>query len=520
MGEQGVASRSALDAMQYNPANLAFADGIAVSVFRSPSSLWTIDQPLESFNVTVGLGQIGSVGIEYTYRNLGSMTTTTVENPGAENLVYLYERSIAGGYALALSDELAIGAQLRYALYTYFSPTFDGFLFSAGLSYKPAMFSNRLSAGLSFMNFGARIEGQPLLRIADGRTVAFSDSPPSQINLGIEGSPVANDFFDVDLSLGAKKPLDKRRGWRDYEAQSSFKSLFNDWDDFPEDVTGQIGLGFLWHPIYVGSGVSFFQEMYLGFVSTGPKDIYNSFYTHGFKVGLEARGIQATAGYAGRWQNNQAGSYSSWQFPWETFQFTLDTDMSLFRQESEEQLVERSLQGTILSGGYAYGIPVGRMKETAYWGRKSLYLKNHEWSVEADFYVNEHSAILSSFRYARMTNNTVPIYSSLAVSVDFGIETISLESGFRYHPIELFHPFFVQALLGVIRMNPVEAYSSPRYTYKSFDEVAIGCAVPVINGIILMPKIALKTIFMEIIPYGRIGGYNQFQFGMNVGYKL
>jgi hypothetical protein len=106
--------------------------------------------------------------------------------------------------------------------------------------------------------------------------------------------------------------------------------------------------------------------------------------------------------------------------------------------------------------------------------------------------------------------------------LDMGIETFSLESGFRYHPIDLFHPLFVQVSLGVIRMNPVFESTSPRYFYKTFDRAIVGCLFPVLNtGIIVMPKIGLTTMFMQEYTNGsRLGGYNQFEFGLNAGYKL
>jgi hypothetical protein len=378
LGEQGVALRSAVEAMQYNPANLIYAKGIECSFFRNPWNLLGLNIPLTSLAVAGKLGNRGSLGVEYTYWNFGDFKITTPANPEGSEVFHYYERSLAGGYALPLSEEIAIGAQLRYAWEPIpHQKTVDHLLFSAGISYKPEIFSNRLSAGLSFINFGTRIEYESRVDTLNGRPVSTvpSDPLPSQINIGLEGLAVANKFFDVSVALGVTKPLDKRGGPPDYAAQSSFKSLFNDWTDFPRDATAQVGLGYLWHPIYLGGGVSFCQDMYVGYFSVGPKDIYNSFYTHGFKVSVEAYGVSANVGYAGRWHNNNAGSYLPWEFPWESFQFGLSTDISVFGKRTEGSTLETRPHETILSAGYSYGLVVGKMKESKIGGAKLSFLK-------------------------------------------------------------------------------------------------------------------------------------------------
>jgi len=102
------------------------------------------------------------------------------------------------------------------------------------------------------------------------------------------------------------------------------------------------------------------------------------------------------------------------------------------------------------------------------------------------------------------------------------METMSLESGFRYHPVNAFHPLFVQASLGIIRLNPVYEYTTPKYFYKSFDRVAAGFLVPVKDlNIVVMPAVGLRTIFMESPFNGnRLSGYNQVEVGLHAGYSF
>jgi hypothetical protein len=532
LGEQGVASRNAADAMQYNPAILTYTDKVSISFFRNPFNLmgWA-NYPLTSVNVSGNLGKGGSLGFEYTTFDMGDVPITTAEYPeGTGESLHLYERSVALGYAIPLNDNLSIGAQLRYAwMPDSFTEKLQHLLFSAGINYTPAISLNRLNIGLSFMNFGTAIKQSANLMMPDGQSVEhdYYIAPPAQINLGINGQAVTNKFFDLSLSVGVTKPIIRYDDPPDNQAQSSFNALFTDWNDCPNDMTVQIGLNYAFHPIYIGAGISFFQEMYLGYYSTGPKNIYQSFYTHGFDIGLTGRGFKAAIGYAGRWHNNNIENYLIWSFPWETFQFTLSTDMEAFGKGNF--VPNNLLKGIILSGGYSFGGVIGRMNKTSYGGVDISFASNSNWSLESDFYINDNSAIISALSYSRMTETfsmpNLPYFPVLGFQRSFifdtGIETVSLESGYRYHPIDNFHPLFLQISLGVIRMNPVVENTSPRYFYKAYDKISAGVVIPIMDsGFIVMPQIGLRTIFMEIPNTSLLGGYNQFEFGLNLGYRF
>lgn len=530
LGEQGVASRSALDAMQYNPAALVYSDSLSISYFRNPLYKWGLSMPISSVNASMKLGKYGNIGVEYTNYDWGEYEVATIEHPDGTGQIFKpYERSFALGYAINISKEVAVGAELRYA-WQDLEPniTFDNnILFSAGVSYRPEIFSDRINFGLSLVNFGSQINYHSGGISNSGLVIerqSGSSPLPSMLNIGLEGLAVTNNFFDLGLSLGAAKPLVKMDGV--ISSQSSFKSLFNDWGDFPRDASAQIGLGFLWRPINIGAGISYIQEMYAGYYTRGPYESYTDYFTHGFKVGLDVCGTKATIGYAGIWHShNVVPSYLSYKFPLETFQFSLSTDMNLFRKKKEEAIPQNRLNKTILSFGYSFGLVTGRMKEMSVVidEEKLSSDNNNDWQLEADFYMNEKSALFSAFTYSHMTqtfgyrfSDKTPYYN-----IDMEMETVSLESGYRYHPINSFKPFFVQASLGIIRMNPILA-TNPRYFYYSFDRIAAGCLITAEGtGIVLMPKIGLRTIFTDFyFSSSSLSGNNQIEFSLNLGYAL
>ena len=520
MGEQGVASGNVLDAMQYNPANLVYSDKFSFSFFNNPWNVIGFHFPLIALNSSLKFENGSSVGIDYTYWDFGRSFVSTDSDPDGINTkeVHFFERSVAAAYATPMGEHFAAGLQARYVWMPILTDTtIEHLLISAGVSGKPEIFSERIAVGFSLINFSTAVKVE-----------SNTDSPPAQMNVGAEGSVVTNHFFDVTLALGAMKPIVKQSGPPDHKGESSFSALLHSWSNFPNDVTAQVGLGFLWHPIDLGAGVSFLQEMYLGYFTVGPRDSPNSFMTHGTTVGVQAHGIKATAGYAGRWHNYRSESYWTWEFPWETVQFSLSGDMDIFGKKDEQKARERSFKNIILSAGYTQVVPVGKFKKSESQGFLISWSVKPQWTLESDFYFSDNSALHTSFGYSPFKESLKGDPSSQigalfgpSFHIDFPTETVSLESGFRYHPLDAFHPLFVQASIGIIRMNPVPK-TSPRYFYKTYDEFTFGFVVSAGNtGIVVVPKAGLKTIFMqEYSNANLLGGYNQFTLGVNLGYEM
>lgn len=527
MGEQGVASGNPLDAMQYNPANLGFTTGTTLAFFNRPWKIWDMSMPFSAVSVLTTINEKQKIGIEFTYWNEGDVISTDVygNESGKEKS---YESSIAGEYSYAISKQFIIGAQLRYVWLNFPQTNADNLLFSTGLLYIPELFDNKLNIGFSLMNFGTTQKIETELKIYtiedQNRGIQYYRSStryslPSIMNLGVSSYIVKNNFYKLNLSLGVTKPLVKHDDYNG-EAKSSFNALFTDWKDFPRDVTGQIGFGYEWEPLNLGNGFSYIQNMYLGYFSTGPAEYLSSFFTHGFNVGVKYSGIQATVGYTGEWHNIFNDRYITFNFPRESFQFTVSSDCNFFSSTSKETVLQNNLKGIILSAGYNHGFAVGRMKNESYYDTKISTSLNSVFSLGADFYINESMAIISQFNYGRAKIKYESSY--WYITPDYiEEEMFSLSSGIRYHLLESYHPFFIQGSLGIIRINPI-IKTSPRYYYQTFTDLRTGCAFEIDNsGLVVIPSVGLKTIFMRTIPnFNRLGGYNQFELGLNVGYKF
>ncbi|MBU1299660.1 MAG: PorV/PorQ family protein, partial [Bacteroidetes bacterium] len=319
LGEQGVASRSNLDALNFNPANLIYTKDIQLSYFRNSFYSYYSNYPVTSINASFQIPEIGYFGIEYLNWNLGKFMITSSEGPDIVKIIEAYERSFSIGYANLFSEEFAAGIQIRYAKDKFGTDT-DKFLFSGGLNYNTNLFDRTLNFGFSLTNFSTAIEYR-YTSISEQEYFNI-DPPPSEIKLGFNLAAVENDYYNIAFQSQLTKPIVERGD--NFRGQSAFKSLFTDWQDFPEDVTVHTGLSFEWNPLYLGGGFSFFQKFYIGNRSTGPKSLLTNYYTHAAIIGFAYQGVTISAGYGGWWHNvHSANYYFPQKLPRETFQFNV-----------------------------------------------------------------------------------------------------------------------------------------------------------------------------------------------------
>ena len=508
IGEQSVALSTSDDAPTYNPANLVFVEKPTFSFFHQPLQMsgTSLHIPINSFLIGFKVEDVGSFGIEYVDWDLGEGIISSLENPEGDGKKYhFYERSFSLGYAREFCDNFSAGIQFRYSKSSLGIAFAEKLFVSTGFNYSPPILDNRLNIGFSLTNFGTKVwyidEAQ-------------SDPPPSKLNLGIGFLPIDNNFYSLQTQLAISKPFDE------HPSKSSFEYLFSDWKDFPKDAALHTGIAFNWKPLNLGNGFSFFQEFYLGNYSVGNKTQLSNFYTHGGKIGVEFSGIQFSAGYAGRWHNVHYPSYLSWQFPYETVQFTLGMNEELFFKGDEVNKEYAKPKNIILSFGIGRSIRVGKLKERMY--GNSLGTEGFEngnlFFFEGSFYFDEQNAIVSNVSYN--PSNYIVKYQGQEYFKS-KIEIFSISSSYRYHPLEFFTPIFVQGGLAIVRLNPISQFLRPKYDYKAALLFSTGGIFEIYEGIVLNPFILYNIMFSRLgnTP-PRLGGFNQFDLGLKVGYKF
>jgi hypothetical protein len=528
-GEQAVAFADPFAALQYNPANLVFGRGTGISYYRNPwnlvSSRWGMSFPMEAVSAYSSLGEAGTFAAQYTHWDEGTVQITTPASPDSGPPFSFFQRSAAIGYARSFGSEISVGLAVRYAWMSFPPDQRIGkLLVSAGMTYRPDWWKDRLHFGFSLMNMGTQLV-YPRTGLTESEVVV-EEPLPDQMNLGVTLRAATRPGCDLDLSAAVARPI---TGWKappDYaQSRSSFSGLASGWSEFPGDVTLNWGLSYGWHPIELGCGISFFQEFTLGYFTTGKQSYAGTtgFLTHGLSVGLDADGTRVTAGYAGRWHNTHTSNYLAWDFPWETFEISVRTLLPSCREDSPAADVMP--HRILLSAGFLLPSMTGRYLGSGTGSHTIAFTSKPIWAIEADFYLDETTALVASLDYSRLTKKdeyrwTIGTTTISGPALESGIESFSIESGFRIHPADIAPSLFAQVSIGITRLNPVAENTYPRYSYYSFDRITVGALVP-LGPVMILPNISLKTLWMGTVPdWGTLGGYSAWEFGMNAGIAL
>ncbi len=528
IGKQGVTSRDPVDAMLYNPANLVFAAKPQLTFNRQPAFIpntW-----FSSLSASMDVPETGYFGFEYTNYDLGEFVQTSDQGPQVIATFHSYEQAFSLAYARKFSNAFSAGIQFRYALDHFPSigtasssgiANYPAYLFSGGVRYDPVALRDRFSFGYALTNFGTTITyGDP----------SQADPPPAQMNLGISGDAIKNEFITMTLSIAASKPVNYR-AWnpatQTHEAESSFKAFFDDWQHTPDDIDFHSGLSFSWNPISLGNGFSYFQSMYLGEISGGSYYGLADQFTHGAEIGLSWNDIQLALGYAGTWhyvnQEDAASFRAFMSLPQEDVQLSLSAPLSSFQREKNTSIQPPKLSRIILSAGVTRMIRFGHFHTSESYGAGQYFPNTYGYGIEAAFYVTKTSALVSSFSYTQMDDevyylgNNGKRYTNFTAQID----NLSFASSYRNYPLTAFFPFFYEVGLGITRWESRKEKMIPKYYYKTFACGGIGALVKIINNVELIPKVGFQSTLMPVTGNApRIGGYNQWNFSLNAGYSF
>lgn len=520
-GEMGVASLTNDDALVYNPAKLSLTQNSKFSFYRNPLGLVRY-VPQSSYTIYHTIPDVGSFAINYENWDFGEFLAGRIDpnNPQGfiDELVHDYENSFAAGYARSFSENFSAGIQFRYSYWHLREIIAEGFFLSLGGLYNPDFCERKFTFGFSLMNLGPAVKYES--GAIEGAT--YYEPPPTKLNIGINFTAAENDYFSFPLSLGISKPFDERD--ENGQGQSSFKTIFTDWQDFPNDAALHTGLSFIWKPLSFAENFAFFQEFYAGNFSNGIKTHLQNFYTHGANIGLEFYGYRFSAGYAGVSHNVHYPNYLQWVFPYETFQFTFELNSDLLFNENSVQKNKPLLDYIILSLGIGETIRLGKAKTYSIPALSGSFKyaadNNLNYNFEAAFYFNKHNALVSSIVY-----NSIPFgFSYGPFKLESNIETFSIFTSYRSHILQNFHMFFLQTGLGIIRENPV-IQSEPKYDYNTAFQASAGLTLDFLDPFIITPVIDYNFIlnFIAYPPVSeppRILGYNQFNFNLKLGYKI
>ena len=479
---------------------------------------------------TLQLSENIFAGIQFNNAEYGTMVITSETNPTPIGEYKSYNRALAVGVAQKFNEELSAGIQLRitqdkFPQYSENSQSEykKNFLFgSIGATYQPNYCNRRLYVGLSLMNIGSTIS------FVDA---SQQDPPPSVLRIGTRYALFKESVHHFDVGMEAERSV--ARITEKVETQNTFTGIF-DWKKFPQDVSLHSHVSWQWNALDIGNDISFFQEMYNGVTSYGKEYGGQSVFTQGVRIGFGYKDINISCGFAGMWHatDDNFFNFRFYRLPDESYDFSLRFNNSLFTTEKFSADSHTSLKKIILTLGAGYTFRTGWASEqiiyeSIYTRTKTGYSNSALYTIEAAMYFDEQSALVSSLVYSRipvyLLYEGLPSQTSQGFSsrMEFRIESVSLFSLYRYHPIQRYiAPLFVEVGFGIQRLNSIED-SYPLYRYQTTVKTNIGAVVPLISGIVIIPKIDFNTMLARINGSSpRLGGYNQWEYGIQIGYVL
>ena len=188
MGGSYTAQAGEVEAIYWNPAGLAYLDGLAMSFTHTE---WLADTNFDFFALATPLPFIGTVlAASFTSLTVPQQPVRTVDVPEGTGEFYdAQDLAVNISVSARLIPSFSIGLSGKYISQRIWTESANQIALDAGVYYQTPL--RGLSLGSSISNFGPdmRIEGRHLTNVLD----------PDMVNRGIENVPVSYETDNFSL---------------------------------------------------------------------------------------------------------------------------------------------------------------------------------------------------------------------------------------------------------------------------------------------------------------------------------
>lgn len=302
MGETGTGLADGSAAMFWNPAGLAFLDGIDFSFTHSPwLPQFHLDLSYEYATFYTYLEELsGTISSSITYFNYGEFNRTGEDSPEIIGVFRSYEAALTLGYATKLSSDWGLGLNFRlFHSRLADKPTgaekgegvATSVSFDIGGMWRPqeldlpliGEFGDRLSIGVNLSNIG------PKIWYIDR---AQADPIPTNFRLGFATKILQDEYNSLTYTLDFSKLLvTKRDTITGKQPDEFYKAIFTAWADQPfsdeiRDIVTSMGVEY-WY----GKPDDFMFALRAGFFYEDPGFGNRKFITLGVGARLDMYGV-------------------------------------------------------------------------------------------------------------------------------------------------------------------------------------------------------------------------------------
>lgn len=222
-------------AMYWNPAGIACINEVQALITYTKMFA---DINVNYIGLVMPLGSVGNLGLSVTSMNVGDMYVTTELYPEGTG-----EKFTAGSYAFGLTyaryitEDFAVGANIKYIRETIYNSYADGFAIDIGTTFKTPFYGIRFASSIS--NYGSKMQmgGTDLLvrhtadptRLGSNNTLDANLATeqfelPLKLQVGVARDFQFTDEHRLTIAIDAIHPNDNNQ-WVNLGGELS---LFND----------------------------------------------------------------------------------------------------------------------------------------------------------------------------------------------------------------------------------------------------------------------------------------------------
>jgi hypothetical protein len=192
MGGAFVAVADDQSAMYWNPAGIADLSGNRI-IFDYTQ--YFADIKYNYVGATVNLGNIGTVGLNFTSSSIPEMNVTTVDNPGGTGETFgVSDIAFGVTYAMKLTDKFSIGFNPKFVYQKIWKMSASAIALDMGVKYVTPF--KGITLGMSISNFGTKMQ------LGDASTpVLYDPDPLTTGNNGRIPADIRTDKWTLPLNF-------------------------------------------------------------------------------------------------------------------------------------------------------------------------------------------------------------------------------------------------------------------------------------------------------------------------------
>jgi opacity protein-like surface antigen len=203
MGSSFVSVANDVSAMYWNPAGISKMDNFTASFSNTK---WIADLSFNYAGIVFPLEGIGNFGLNVTFLTMDQIERTTIERPdGTGEMFDAASYAFGLSYARSLTDQFAIGFNVKYINERLYHVSSDGFAADVGARFETGL--EGLTLGMSISNYGTKMQ-------LDGRDLNFQTdiAPNISGNNQTIGAELQTDAYELPLLFRVGLSMDVLKG--------------------------------------------------------------------------------------------------------------------------------------------------------------------------------------------------------------------------------------------------------------------------------------------------------------------